>query len=699
MSDLLPTSQQSLLSALRQLQQSAALPEAMLQQLSQAEVKILPGNQLLLNLGNRQVQINASDLKGKLLDGGLYQLLTSGKDNTTLLFYPQVNQSQAQPTQIQTLILNNQLLQALLPLVGKGEGQLPEVFKVSAQVISQQPQQLTLDIQGKPVKLQMPMDAPKLAPGQLVELHYQRQTGQWQLTLYEAPNSGKPINPSPAAAAPLQPSVQSMASRGPVAGSEWVLPAQKPELLSRVDLFGQGLRIDIHQLKQWAEQLPVPVARPLVQWLAKLTTTAQFVQLQQPSGERPQLQSLSTPPSASLILDKPALQQLQSVLKQQISVPTEGQASPAISKDSMPIAGKPIAGQAPSHPTKSQSEVTVTTDKPLVPDKAVLTPTATQQAAAQVDKQGLLYQQLQELSRKLYSQQESPARLLTHIESALADSRSVAPDTVKLLQQLSTQLKQSLPQGNEQDTAALRALLSTPALSLTPAQLLTPNSSQGFVGALVTLLQVTLASRLASQHSKLSSEQAQKLSEGLASLLEGGRPTASAPVSQRNLSDLSMLEQRHQLLRELGRMLGNHSGAKSLNAESQIQGQDSFYYNLPLGQGEPRRELELLIRREPPPNKKNKKAVSADRQWNLTMKLEIGELGGLLAKARLYQTELELDFYAANANLRDLVIQFIPHLRKRLTGLGLQVNHSQCQLGKIPAHLQQRPYHIFETQA
>ncbi len=81
------------------------------------------------------------------------------------------------------------------------------------------------------------------------------------------------------------------------------------------------------------------------------------------------------------------------------------------------------------------------------------------------------------------------------------------------------------------------------------------------------------------------------------------------------------------------------------------------------------------------------------------MKLEIGQQGGLLAKARLYETQLELDFYAANDRLKDQVIAFLPLLKKRFQELGIDISHSQCQLGKIPQHLKQRPYQVFETQA
>ncbi|MBN7821246.1 flagellar hook-length control protein FliK [Bowmanella yangjiangensis] len=717
MSELQLSPQSALLNAMRQMQQAGlTLPDNVAAQLSQVEVKLLPGNQLLLSLANRQVVINAKDLQGKLQNGQLYQLLTDNKDGGRLLFYTQTTATPA-PTSQQSIPLGGAVFNSLLTAIVNNQQGLPDTLSFPARVLNQQAAALILDVQGQTLRLSLSAPLPELRPGQPVEVNYQRQQGQWTIKI-DAQN----VKLSESGSAEPKLSSSGPSSHTPsakAATAEWPIPKQSTELFRFVQALSKPQNLDLAQLKQWVGQLPIVQQKSLMPLLLGPEGQVQSVKLQWPTGSQPELLLNRAQPVATLVVGKPVLQQMISSLQPTVgsappvSAPTSSAAPPTTLDTSKLLQGM----QAPAtplnqvqNPIKVEGQVITGQPSPTQLQNGPVTSgtvqeqqpslSKTQQAAQRVDLQDPLLQKFQDLGRRLMSQQDSPARLFNQIDTALADNRTVATDTGKLLQQLSQHLKQSLPQGNEQDAAALRSLLTTPALNLTPLQLVTTNSSQGLVGALVTLLQVALTSRLANQSGKLQAGQGQKLLDGLNALLETVRPsTSSTPVNQRNLSDMAQLEQRHQLLNTLGRLLGGHSHAKLRGVETQLQGQDSFYYNLPIAQGEVRRDIELLIRREPPPDKKSKSKHSADRQWNLTMKLEIGELGGLLAKARLYQTEVELDFYAANAALRDQVIQFIPHLKKRLTALGIQVNHSQCQLGKIPEHLQQRPYQVFETQA
>ena len=80
------------------------------------------------------------------------------------------------------------------------------------------------------------------------------------------------------------------------------------------------------------------------------------------------------------------------------------------------------------------------------------------------------------------------------------------------------------------------------------------------------------------------------------------------------------------------------------------------------------------------------------------MKLSAGDLGELLTKAKLRQGTLELDFYTSNEQTKHQVMNYLPLFNKRLTALGIEVTKSQCQLGKIPDTLRQRPYQLLQTQ-
>jgi hypothetical protein len=122
-----------------------------------------------------------------------------------------------------------------------------------------------------------------------------------------------------------------------------------------------------------------------------------------------------------------------------------------------------------------------------------------------------------------------------------------------------------------------------------------------------------------------------------------------------------------------------------------------LYYVLPSALGEQRRDIELLIKRQQDKDSSEEKAPPQSRAWQVSMKLDIADKGQVLAKARLKEKEVELDFYTSTDALKSLVFDFIPQLKIRLQSLGVQMTKHHCQLGKIPESLQRRPYHILET--
>ena len=79
------------------------------------------------------------------------------------------------------------------------------------------------------------------------------------------------------------------------------------------------------------------------------------------------------------------------------------------------------------------------------------------------------------------------------------------------------------------------------------------------------------------------------------------------------------------------------------------------------------------------------------------MLLSIGVLGDALCKCRLEDMSLELDIYTSTEDLKVAVLEHLPLLKKRFGALGLELNNSQCQLGKIPETLKSRPYQLLQT--
>lgn len=308
-------------------------------------------------------------------------------------------------------------------------------------------------------------------------------------------------------------------------------------------------------------------------------------------------------------------------------------------------------------------------------------------------------QLFQDLLRLSQPKAELPGTVLLNIEKILSEPASLKimtePAAQTWVKQIAQELRQAVPQGNEQDASQIKQLLSASTLPLSAVQLVSPPASQGLLSGLVTLLQVSLASRLL----RNQPSQAERLAQILPAIFSaaGKEQTPANPV--KTLQEFGQLEQRGQLVREISRLLADHQSNKLTNAEKLLQGQESFYYSLPNLFGDKFNNIELLIKREEQNKQGEQQKANATKTWQLTMKLSVGELGELLSKAKLRPDHVEIDFYASNDQVNHQVMNFMPLLKRRLATLGIEVTKSQCQLGKIPTTLADRPYQLFQTKA
>ena len=171
-----------------------------------------------------------------------------------------------------------------------------------------------------------------------------------------------------------------------------------------------------------------------------------------------------------------------------------------------------------------------------------------------------------------------------------------------------------------------------------------------------------------------------------------GVTTQPSRVSQ----DMNQLDGRQQLLSQLKTLLSSHQQNKIANVDGRIQGQDSFYYVLP-SLSQHHSPPELLIKREQG-GQNNKHAQTGERSlWNITMKLDIGDSGQVLAKSKIDQSSITLDLYASNDEVLRRISDTLPYLHRRLESLGLEVENTSFQRGHIPDTLNTRPHQIFET--
>ena len=339
------------------------------------------------------------------------------------------------------------------------------------------------------------------------------------------------------------------------------------------------------------------------------------------------------------------------------------------------------------------------TDKAQNPLELKLPPTQSQQQATAPQTTKLSPETLEKIQTLLHQKflgKDSPTVSLQKVDAALTDPLlTKSPELKQLIQDIKPQLEQLKTQGVNQDASRLQQLLNSPINSVTQANLTSPAAPNHLLSGLITLLQLSLSAR-ASRSSNATFERIQSLLPQMIPSLIGN---AQAPATRRSLQDFSQLEQKHQLLKELGRLLSGHQFNKLSSAEQSAQGQETLYYVLPNAMAANNKDIELLVKREPEKQGSDKKAAAQKQIWNLTMKLSVGELGELLSKAKLQETSLELSIYASTEALKTKVQEHLPLLKKRFQQLGIQMDKASCQLGRIPGSLQKKPYQIFQTQA
>lgn len=328
----------------------------------------------------------------------------------------------------------------------------------------------------------------------------------------------------------------------------------------------------------------------------------------------------------------------------------------------------------------------------------------------QTDKASVL-NQIQPLLRVLQARTESPSAAVNAIMNALNSLKALDDGPIsQYINELGKLITGETGTKASADGVApptpqeLKQLLTSSPLPVS-SQSLSPVSAPGgnqssMIAGLMGMIQVSLAARLARQQPEQLERLAQLLTPS-ASVASGAKSSASNAKTQasKSLSDILSIDGKHQLLKNLDKLASNHQFNRLSNMESQLAGQEGFYYVLPLGDQQQKKDAELLIKREPEKEAEQEQNKSSGNYWALTMKLPIGDIGEMLAKAKISGTNVALDFYTSNQQTKELVFNFMPLLKRRFKQLGIEMDKCQCQLGRIPDALKQRPYSMFEAKA
>lgn len=738
MSEISLSAQQQLTQALAQLTR-AQNSSPLAKQVAQVIIQHLAGNQISLSVPRQQQSIELpkptklpAGLLGTPLDVQLQTPSNQSGNNSTsaaLAFFDP--KSTASSTTLLANLSQGQIGKLLDALANKVEPQVtskPQIVNAKVIAITNNTLTVSTQINQRPQTIQLSLNTsskPNIDVGQQVQLQIVPQGNNWKVTLLTPASAPKQIT---TVSAPQAPQANTVSTKEPAATSNQ--PTQRS--LERTHLVNNSIQLTVSKsaittllqsesarpaITNNGNQISLPrqdlqallVKQPgllpesLTQKIVALPVQVKMVTLSMSKPASGQLTVIQKTPAMEVKLTP---EQTQSVKKLIQSTANEVRPGLPETQKQATVASPPLTTKVAAQQTSSPVLAAAQNNLPVSPNKApanLETPnqtsslTAEKIAAIPVAEKQQVTQQISEIIRRIMPQTVSPSQAIIQLEKTLADPAILKnPETSKVIEQLAKQIQQSVPQGKDTDAAQIKQVLVQSPLVMTSTQIAptSQNQNQGLIGGLITLLQVTLAARMA----KTQPQHSEGLAQAVSTLVSGAaKPTTQQ--STRSMNDLSQLDQKHQLLKQVSNILAQHQLSKLASAEQNIQGQDSFYYVLPSGSGEQKRDIELLIKRETESQQQNNQQETKSAVWHLTMKLDIGDMGQILTKAKLRDTSLELDLYTSNQSVKEQVLNFLPLFKKRLESLGIEVAKSQCQLGKIPTQLQQRPYQIFETQA
>ena len=254
------------------------------------------------------------------------------------------------------------------------------------------------------------------------------------------------------------------------------------------------------------------------------------------------------------------------------------------------------------------------------------------------------------------------------LSGAKADPLRLLPELPAAVNAVLSELKsQTLDVSRPIQSSQLMQQLNA-ALQFNPLQQLPQNMANSSAGTLAVALQLLLGR--------------------LAGLTAPDNKTAPGAKLQQLIGQLDN-NQSSNLLRQLSSHASTLQGSQFATVEQQQQPQQNqqLFIQLPLQQQGDSRFAELaILEREAD----GKGGSGKTRQWQLTMKFDLAELGPLLVQVRLTGQDVSLQFYAEQEKVVSTAQQFLPLFKDRLKLQGLSVSEAQCQLGKIPPQLYQR---------
>lgn len=381
---------------------------------------------------------------------------------------------------------------------------------------------------------------------------------------------------------------------------------------------------------------------------------------------------------------QPQLPKLPLALKQAppLAPPTDGTLKIDLSKLALSDLVKPsLLLVTPKAPQNTQTTLSQAASE--------ATPNVKSQLVAKVEKalidSGLSQTKIQSLTREIVTLRAqanpSPAGEVERVSAKTPNAE---------LKQVLQKVLAQIPNANSSNLSS-----SLPGLIL--PQLHPGTTGGGFFDQLADALQLLLTSR---QPQANAPAKTSVLSQFFNNVIKTPLSTKTEGKNTKDstVKGLNKLATRELPLQQLGDLFNLKEVSRLQTAEQHTQGQNGIFFVIPgLLDGKQLEHQVLLKVIEEEENDGNKTGKKKTR-WQLTMRLDLKEMGALLVKMTLNQEQTWLNFYTDSTTLCDKVRASAHQLEERLKGMDIEIKQLSVSQGKIPESLMSLPPSILNVE-
>lgn len=274
---------------------------------------------------------------------------------------------------------------------------------------------------------------------------------------------------------------------------------------------------------------------------------------------------------------------------------------------------------------------------------------------------------------------------LSAIKTMINDTNKTGVSNVEVISVLKSVVNQLTPADKQQFMQLIESTLLSQVQQPTASAFTPVINKTSVLGSIASALTVLLGAKQVSQsNAGFRSISTQSLTPLLVQFgLISPRNTTS-DNTKAVLAKISRSEQFSAAAKQLGSLIETFQQAKVALPESTSTQSTNLYLVIPLMLDQDTKTLELIIKQE---KQNDDNDNSKAKAWQLTLKLNVGDLGNLLAKVTLEEKKLTMDFIAESDELATKTNAHLTQFETQMLELGFSTQSFTCSRGDVPDSL------------